>query len=70
MNLPVPPASYDARDQAETRRSLEQEDKRNLKRGYDIDARDTRTLLRSPNGHRWVQTIDDVGATTWTDLDA
>lgn len=28
-----------------------------------------RVILRSPNTHRWEQTIDNLGVRTWTDLD-
>jgi hypothetical protein len=42
MNLPKPPALYDAADQAQLRRQLESEDKRNLKTGAVFD----RILMR------------------------
>ncbi len=42
MNLPKPPALYDAADQAQLRRQLETEDKRNLKTGAVFD----RILMR------------------------
>ena len=37
MNLPKPPAVYDATDQSRLRRILETEDKRNLKTGQVLD---------------------------------
>ena len=37
MNLPRPPALYDAVDQAQLRRQLESEDKRNLKTSTVFD---------------------------------
>lgn len=46
MNLPKPPALYDATDQSQVRRILETEDKRNLKTGQVLDKilmRDTAT---------------------------
>ncbi|HEY2009526.1 MAG TPA: hypothetical protein VGH23_11085 [Rhizomicrobium sp.] len=46
MNLPKPPAQYDATDQSQMRRILETEDKRNLKTGQVLDKilfRDTAT---------------------------
>ena len=46
MNLPKPPAQYDATDQSQTRRILETEDKKNLKTGQILDKlllRDTAT---------------------------
>ena len=46
MNLPKPPAIYDTTDQAQLRRQLEIEDKRNLKAGAVFDRilmRDTAT---------------------------
>lgn len=38
MNLPKPPALYDATDQGRLRRQLETEDKRNLKTGAVFDS--------------------------------
>jgi hypothetical protein len=46
MNLPKPPAAYDAADQAQLRRSLEAADARNMKSGTVLDRilmRDTAT---------------------------
>lgn len=46
MNLSKPPAQYDATDQSQMRRTLESEDKRNLKSGVVLDKillRDTAT---------------------------
>lgn len=37
MNLPKPPAQYDATDQSRMRRILETEDARNLKTGQVLD---------------------------------
>lgn len=68
MNLPVPPASYDARDQAETRRSLEQEDRRNRKIGTDVEIGGDRLVLKSPDGTRWSVTVSDLGVITATAL--
>jgi len=42
MNLPKPPAQYDLTDQSQMRRTLESEDKRNIKAGSVFD----RILLR------------------------
>lgn len=39
------------------------EDERNFKRGRDVElARGERLILRSPNGSRWVVTVDNAGA--------
>ena len=46
MNLPKPPAAYDANDQAQLRRALESADRGNLKTGIVFDKilmRDTAT---------------------------
>ncbi len=46
MNLSKPPAQYDATDQSQMRRILENEDRRNLKAGTVFDRillRDTQT---------------------------
>jgi hypothetical protein len=46
MNLPKPPAQYDATEQSQTRRILETEDRRNLKSGQVLEKlllRDTAT---------------------------
>ena len=59
MNLARPPESYDANDQAQMRRMISDEDKRNQKRGSNV-------LLRAPNGSLWSVGVDNSGVLTVT----
>lgn len=70
MNLGGPAPKYDPANEAQMRRALETEDRRNRKTDQDIDLRDLKIFIRSPNGHRWYPEIDNAGSVTWTDLDA
>jgi hypothetical protein len=62
MRLPEPPPQYDRRDESLTRRSIEQEDVRNHKKGQDIEVSPARIILKSPNGTRWALTVSNAGA--------
>lgn len=57
MKLPLPPKTYDPRDQAQFRATIEQADQQNLKRGVS----EAQVLLSSPNGTVWVVTVTDAG---------
>lgn len=60
--LPPTPEDYDAQRERERNLLLEQEDRRNLKRGTDVEVDRARLILRSPNGTRWQVEVDDTGA--------
>jgi len=63
MSLPSPPDKYDRSDQMKTRSLLERMDRENHKRGRDLEvAGSERLILASPNGARWVVTVDNTGA--------
>jgi hypothetical protein len=62
LNLPRPPIQYDATDQAQMRRALEQEDRSNRKTGTDLDVGAQRLVLHSPNGARWSIVVSNTGA--------
>ncbi len=64
LNLPRPPGTYDVSDQAQLRRSLEQEDRNNRKIGTDVEVGAQRLILKSPNGARWSVTVSNAGAIT------
>ena len=62
LSLPKPAAAYDARDQAQLRRALEQEDRNNRKLHGDVEIGSERLVLRAPNGSRWSITVSNTGA--------
>lgn len=64
--LPEPPDRYDPETEAERNRILEAADEVNLKRGRDAEP--NRLILTSPNGTRWVVSVDDTGTLTATSL--
>lgn len=66
MNLPAPTLGYDPSNESATRRTLEQEDRRNRKVGADVEIGGERLILRSPNGDRWSVTVGNAGALTAT----
>lgn len=57
MNLPVPPAQYKQGDEAQARRAIQNEDKRNVKTGGPY-------LIQSPDGTWWKLSADNAGALT------
>ena len=61
LTLPKPAAEYDARDQAQLRRALEQEDRSNRKLHSDVEVGSERLILKSPNGTRWSVVVSDTG---------
>lgn len=61
MNLPQPPSKYDQGHQTNVKRTIEQEDLRNRKKGADIDLDKDRIILKAPNGSRWAITVSNTG---------
>jgi hypothetical protein len=68
MKLPVPPAQYDAVNEAQTRSALEQADARNQKKSQDVVIAKNRLILTDDNGVQWVASISTSGTLTWTAL--
>lgn len=64
LNLPRPPGTYDAGEQAQLRRALEQEDRNNRKIGTDVEVGAQRLVLKSPNGARWSIAVSNAGVIT------
>lgn len=62
MNLPKPPAAYDATDQAQTRRVLIDNEKRALHIGDNIDLRAAKLILTASDGSRWQVVVSTSGA--------
>lgn len=62
MKLPTPGNGYSRDDQQEIRRQIELADKQNLKRDRDIELREARIILTSPNGTRYAITVSNAGA--------
>ena len=58
LSLPAPSLSYDPRNEAQARASLERADALNLKTNKAAD----RILLRAPNGSVWAVSVSDAGA--------
>ena len=61
MNLPRPGERYERPTEDRRNRVLELADAQNLKRGEDIELSEGRLILRSPDGTRWVLTVDNAG---------
>lgn len=61
MNLPRPPAAYSQGDQQGLRQSLQEEDRRNRKRGQNIDLVREEITLLSPSGDRFALVVSDGG---------
>ena len=61
LNLPPPPQSYSANDQAQLRRELAKQLDRTLMGGQDCEIGDGRIILTSPDGSRFVLTVADNG---------
>ncbi len=61
MKLGLPPGRYDARHEQDRNRQLEMADRKNHKRGQDIDLGSARLVLTSPDGARWSVTVDNLG---------
>lgn len=59
--LARPKESYDAGEEAQMRAALTAEDRKNRKKGADVELRDELLILRSPDGTRWKITVSNVG---------
>ena len=57
LSLPAPSQTYDARNEAQARASLERADALNLKTNKAAD----RILLRAPNGSVWALSVSNAG---------
>jgi len=61
MILPRPGDRYDRATEDRRNRVLELADSDNRKRGQDLELRDERLILRSPDGTRYEVTVDNAG---------
>lgn len=61
MKLPLSPIAYSRASEIERNRLIEQEDRRNHKRGQDVEIGVARLILTSPNGTRYSITVDNAG---------
>lgn len=61
MKLGLPPGRYDARHEQDRNRQLEMADRKNHKRGQDVEIGAARLVLTSPDGARWSVTVDNLG---------
>jgi hypothetical protein len=66
MILPIPAQSYSVRNQSDIHLALTQADKRNHKRGQDIEVSPGRLILTSPNGTRHSITVANDGTISAT----
>lgn len=67
--LPTPPQAYDANNEAQTRRIIEQRYAGTRKLGQDVELAPTeRLIMTSPDGTRWAVTINNAGALVSTAL--
>jgi hypothetical protein len=62
LSLPAPSQSYDSRNEAQARASLERADALNLKTNKATD----RILLRAHNGSVWAVSVSNAGAVVVT----
>lgn len=68
MKLAMPPAVYSPTHEIERNRQIEREDSLNRKKGRDVDVGSDRLILKSPNGTRWVISVNNSGAISATAL--
>lgn len=61
MRLPSATAKYDRSVEANRIQQIEQADAQNLKRGRDVEFRQNRLILTSPNGTRYKVVVDNAG---------
>jgi hypothetical protein len=66
--LPMPPKTYDANDQANTRRLTIAADSGNRKKNSDVDILSARLILQSPDSARWDVAVDNVGQLSATGI--
>lgn len=60
--------AYSPRGTQERNRALEAADRRNVKIGDDVDGSVNRIILTSPDGNRWLLTVDNTGTLGTTAL--
>lgn len=69
MRLPNPPAQYSASSEAQRNQILEREDGLNFKKTADVEIVDPqRLILRSPDGTKYVISVDNSGVLSATAL--
>ena len=68
LSLPKPSLVYDATNEAQARRTIEKEDKRNRKIDADLEIGGQKLILKSPNGARWNITVNNSGIVSATAL--
>lgn len=62
MKLPIPPNRYDPSFEAQRNGFIEQMDVQSHKKTVDLEiVLPQRLILRSPNGNRWVISVNNVG---------
>ncbi len=61
MKLPTPAGQYTPRMETERNRQIEAADQQNRKQGRDVDVGNARLILKSPDGTRWVVSVDNTG---------
>lgn len=61
LALPVPPGFYDPGYFREVNRQLDNLDNETIKRDTDIEVRNNRLILVSPNGTRYKLVVSDAG---------
>lgn len=68
LTLQRAPEGYNANDENQARAKIESEDKRNQKIGQNVDIRNAKLILTSPNGSRFSVTVDNSGTLSTTAL--
>ena len=67
MSLPLPPPTYSASEEAQTRSQIQQRLNGKYDRGADIELqKDQRIIVESPDGNRWSITVNNLGMVTAT----
>ena len=68
LKLPPPRASFDPSTEAQKTALLERADAENYKSNQDIELRQNRLIMRSPNGTRYEVKVDNSGTLSATAL--
>jgi len=68
MILPNSPNAYDQGVESQRNLQLEQADDMNRKKNQDIELRNDRLILQSPNGTRYKLSVDNTGNLTAVSL--
>ena len=61
MRLPTPGSNFDQRAEAQRNLLIEQADDLNRKKNQDIELRNERLILQSPDGTRFKLQVDNSG---------